>query len=531
MNPPKPGPAPASASASAPAAGLRRAAALLLCLWATITWAAPPGSAAFPFRDTEDGVTCHAFDVALWLGWPGHSVPWVDAAGVARGPKAYDVQVLDSRNPPKLVRWNVLALVKEWALNKDGKAENEGFLIAPLGANGTGKGGGGADFHSREAEDVGLRPTLRIVHADGAVELLSPSADAGLDCSTHSGLGARDTLHIGPDSKGVLRFDLSRLRKGTGADAKAAELILVRSTAAGVWSDGALGVYRLTTPWTQGFEKTPRGVASGFSADQGISKHPAVLFADSFEAGKLHKGWGTTNMVRSRVVGPEAAPGPGNQIMALASVRATIPRGENLGLDLRYDLPRTPGKPDIQEAYLRYYLRVGPEWLASPDSGKFPGLAGTYGRAAWGGRGWHGMEGWSARGSFTKTPPPNHPASKRLTLASYVYHSKSPNIYGDIMAWGGSLGAGLILPNRWYCVEQHIRLNTPGREDGVLRAWVDGQPVFERRDFRFRDTLEVGIENAWMDLYMGGSQTALRDMSIQIAQVVVATSYIGPMSP
>ena len=92
-------------------------------------------------------------------------------------------------------------------------------------------------------------------------------------------------------------------------------------------------------------------------------------------------------------------------------------------------------------------------------------------------------------------------------------------------------GAALVVPGRWVCIEQHVRLNTPGKEDGVLRAWVDGQPVFARRKLRLRDTLEVGIENAWFDLYMGGQQAALRDMSINIAQVVVASRYIGTLAP
>jgi hypothetical protein len=530
-----------------PMSGLRaQASRLVLCTVALLfvghLWAAPPaGSPAFAFRDTADGVSCHAFDVATIMAWPGQQVPWVDAAGQAGGAKPFDTQRLGGADTPRALRFNVLALVKAWAT---GQADNEGFLIAPVGApTAAAKSSlaytetnrkvvltGGADFYSREAEDVGLRPSLRVVHADGAVELLSPQADAGLDCSTHSGLGNRDTLHIGPDSKGVLRFDLSRLRKGSAANAKAAELVLVR-TNAGIWSEGALGVFRLTTPWTQVFEKPSRGLAAAFSGDRDISKHPAVLFADAFDGGKMRKGWNTNDMVRARVVPPEAAPTAAGPLLTLASLRATIPRGENLGLDLRFDFPRTPGKPDTSEAYLRYYLRLGPEWASSPDSGKFPGLAGTYGRAAWGGRGWHGMEGWSARGSFLKTAPIGHPARDYLVLASYVYHSKSSSGYGEILPWGGSYGTAFVKPGRWYCIEQHIKLNTPGREDGVLRAWVDGQPVFERRDLRLRDTLNLGIENAWMDLYMGGSQTALRDMSIQIGQVVVATQYIGPIGP
>lgn len=479
---------------------------------------------AFAFRDSADGISCKFFDVAVGLQWPDDTVPWVDATGRAGGSKPFDTQLIESRQPPRVLRWNVLALVKAWA---SGAIENEGLLLAPL----TAKSGGGADFHSREAADVGLRPSLRVQHADGAVEFLSPQADAHLDCSTYTGLGARDVLHIGPGSVGVLRFDLAKLRKGPASAVAAAELILVRNAATSVWADGALGVYRLTTPWSQALEAPQPGLAAAFSGDRGIESHPAVLWADNFASGKLKPGWNKAQMVAAKVLPPVAAPAAGNQLLALPSLQATVPKGEHLGLDLRYDLPKGADKLPLQEAYMRYYLRLGPEWVNSPDSGKLPGFAGTYNRVGWGGRGWNGMQGWSARGGFTKSLPSHHPAHQLLPLASYVYHSKSASMFGDTLVWGGGKGAALIKPGRWVCIEQHIRLNTPGREDGVLRAWVDGQPVFERRNLRLRDTPAVGIENAWFDLYMGGQQPALRDMGIQIAHVVVASRYIGLLAP
>ncbi len=460
----------------------------------------------------------------MGLQWPGDRVPAVDAAGRFGGSKAYDVQVVESRQAPRVVRWNVLSLVKAWA---SGAVANEGLVLGTL----SDKTGGGADFHSREAADVGLRPSLRVQHASGAVEYLSPQADAHLDCSTAAGLGTRPVLHIGPGSAGVLRFDLTRLRKGPAAQATVAELILVRDASTGVWSDGAMGVYGLATPWAQPLEPPQRGLAAGFSRDQGIDTHPAVWWAESFTGGKLKPGWNQAQMVVSRLMQPLAAPAAGSSLLTLPSLQATIPKGEHLGLDLRYDLPKSADNLPQQEAYLRYYLRLGPEWVDSPDTGKLPGLAGTYNRAGWGGRGWHGMQGWSARGSFIKSLPPDHPAHRYLPLASYVYHSKSASSFGEIFVWGGGQGAALIKPNRWVCIEQHIRLNTPGREDGVLRAWVDGQPVLALNNLRLRDTLQVGIENAWFDLYMGGKQPALRDMNINIAQVVVASRYIGPMAP
>ena len=483
-----------------------------------------PSPGAFPFRDTADGVSCHHFDVALDLRWPAGTPTWIDAAGAVGGSRAFDVQSVAAREAAKMLRWNMLALVKGWAT---GSIRNEGLMLAPVGAR-----AGGADFHSRESADISARPSLRVVHANGETELLSAAADASLDCSTHAGLGDRDSLHIGPKSHGVLRFDLSRLRKGPADKAKAAELILIRNQT-GVWSEGALGVFQIFTPWHQPLPAAGRGLAAEFPQDRGIQRHPAVFFADGFESGKLARGWNAAQMVRS-VVMPAAGSGvqsADRNGAAWPSLQVSIPRGENLGLDLRYDFPRTPGQAEPQEAYLRYYLWLGPEWSNSPDAGKLPGLAGTYGRVAWGGRGWDGQKGWSARGSFMKSVGPGHPAYKRLMVGSYVYHSKSPNIYGEIFSWGAGGGAALLETGRWYCIEQHIRLNTPGREDGVLRAWVDGQPVFEKRDLRLRDTMTVGIQNAWMDVYMGGSQPATRDMYLRISKVVVASSYIGPLAP
>jgi len=504
----------------------RRAAVILVALmltsWVGGSASAQPASAAFAFRDAADGISCKFFDVALGLQWPDDAAAWVDAAGAAGGSKAYDTQTLAASKPPQALRWNVLPLVKAWA---SGAAANEGLLLAPWG-----RGGGGADFHSREADDVSLRPTLRVRYADGGVQLLAAQADAHLDCSTYTGLGQRKTLHIGPGSFGVLRFDISRLRSGPAQAVVAAELILFRDAAIGVWSDGALGAFRLTTPWTQAFELPGRGLAAAYPADQGIEAHPAVLWAEGFAQGTMKAGWNKAQLVRSKVTRLVPAPAADGALLALTSLEATIPRGENLGLDLRYDFPPVGDRRARDEAYFRYYLRLGPEWSNSPDAGKLPGFAGTYNRAGWGGRGWNGMQGWSARGSFSKGPAADHPAHGLLPLGSYVYHAKAASSFGDMLPWGGANGAALISPNRWYCVEQHIRLNTPGQEDGVLRAWVDGKPVFVRRGLRFRDTPQIAIENVWFNLYMGGQLTALRDMPVNIAQVVVATAYIGPMA-
>ncbi|MCA9130585.1 MAG: hypothetical protein KDB22_26030, partial [Planctomycetales bacterium] len=135
---------------------------------------------------------------------------------------------------------------------------------------------------------------------------------------------------------------------------------------------------------------------------------------------------------------------------------------------------------------------------------------------------------WSARGAFFKQTGQNSATANLRAIGSYVYHAKMEGASGETWGWG--LGpSGLLEKNRWYSVEQHIRLNTPGNADGILRAWVDGQLVFERNDILFRNTDELKIESVWMNVYHGGMTPPDTDLTLFIDNLVIARDYIGPM--
>ncbi len=475
--------------------------------------------AAFNFQETPLGVSCPYFDVALMMGWPAGKPDWFDAQGVPGGKLAYDSQRVQAAGGSRVTRWNVTALFRQWAT---AAVPNEGLVIAA-----TGTPGGGAQFHARESADIDMRPSLKVTHPDGRSELLAAAADAVLDCSTHAGLGDQPVLSIGANTPAIMRFDLSRLRLGSALQAKAAELILVR-TAATPWSLGSLAVFRLNTPFTLAAAVQPSGIAAAYRGDRGLENHADVMFVERFAGAAVDARW--TRGDPRALYTIQGNISNGAVASPARSLRATIRRRQNLGLDLRFDFKRQLGK-EPEEIYLRYYLKLDRTWIDAPDAGKLPGLSGTYGRAGWGGRPWDGSQGWSARGAFIKAPPVGHVMRGRLALGSYVYHSKSTNGYGEVMAWSGGQGGAQLQIERWYCIEQFLKLNTPQREDGVLRAWIDGRQVFERKDLRLRDTVSLKIESAWMNLYLGGQQVALQDMSLNIAQVVIASRYIGPMAP
>ncbi len=73
-----------------------------------------------------------------------------------------------------------------------------------------------------------------------------------------------------------------------------------------------------------------------------------------------------------------------------------------------------------------------------------------------------------------------------------------------------------LADNRWYCIETHEKMNTPGLPDGIAEAWVDGVKVAMKTDViwqRAGSTLQwtefsifrqIGIGNIWWDRFAAG---------------------------
>lgn len=181
-----------------------------------------------------------------------------------------------------------------------------------------------------------------------------------------------------------------------------------------------------------------------------------------------------------------------------------------------------------EEIFFRYYLRLASDWNQTVQGGKLPGISGTYGVAGWGGRKSDGTDGWSARGSFHRTIPGGNPLAGLHPIGTYCYHADMEGRYGNIWLWQKDY-RGFLENNRWYSVEQHLKLNTPGKKDGVIRAWVDGRLAFEKSNVRFRHVDRLKIEQVWMNVYHGGTVPSPRDQHLYIDNVVIGKKYIGPM--
>ena len=87
-----------------------------------------------------------------------------------------------------------------------------------------------------------------------------------------------------------------------------------------------------------------------------------------------------------------------------------------------------------------------------------------------------------------------------------------------------------IVPGRWFWVETMAKMSTPGREDGVVKLWVNGKLVTDCRDLPLRDAEHPDIK---FDLWFLGPYNhpgVPRTQSSYIDAIVISTEPIGPLS-
>ncbi len=261
------------------------------------------------------------------------------------------------------------------------------------------------------------------------------------------------------------------------------------------------------------------GIAGRYPHDRQIESDPNVIVAADFESDAWRREFSGGNRPTVSVAAEDRE--RTFRLLLGKALRVKVPQGEHYGASIEYDFKRRLGY-EPEEIYFRYYLRFGSDWDPA-RGGKLPGIGGTYGRGGWGGRPSDGRNGWSARGQFDgqkggKTP-----------IGFYCYHADMKGRYGSSWIWEKG-GLGYLENNRWYCIEQYARLNTPGQNDGTLRGWIDGKLAFEPTDVRMRDIPDLKIQSIWLNVYHGGTWSASSDDHLFIDNVVVAKQYIGPMA-
>ena len=155
------------------------------------------------------------------------------------------------------------------------------------------------------------------------------------------------------------------------------------------------------------------------------------------------------------------------------------------------------------QACVQYDIRFDPNFDWSLG-GKLPGLEGVAPGVApakpTGGNvtdvGWSGRLMWLGPKAYSWAGPTN-------MAVSYMYHPGQTGTYGDNIRWNKPFVAGT-----WHTVKQCYVMNTVGRANGVLRAWMDGQLVVNNTTFTYRVRNDVHINYIVFSLFRGGNTLA-----------------------
>ena len=259
-----------------------------------------------------------------------------------------------------------------------------------------------------------------------------------------------------------------------------------------------------------------------FSGDRGawepgLKNRPDILFFGGFESepwtSSWGMAWGPDPLDHGTLLGgPDAFEGRSLRVKYLKDGF-----GPQAGFQFLTDLNKINIVPR-ESLYLRYYLRFEPGF-DFVKGGKLPGLAGGKGNT--GGHKPNGSDGWSARMMWRADGK----------IVQYVYHPDQPTEYGEDFVWDYGGCPRYFKPGRWYCVETYVQMNSPGKKDGIIRSWLDGDKALEVTNIRFRDIPTIKIDKLYVETFFGGgdaSWSSPGEVYADFDNFVMASNYIGP---
>ncbi len=190
------------------------------------------------------------------------------------------------------------------------------------------------------------------------------------------------------------------------------------------------------------------------------------------------------------------------------------------GMLMRFQLSEFPDVPAYhEEVYLRYYLRLDPDF-PYVQGGKIFGLNAH--KHHGGGNHPDGTNGWSGRYMWSK--------NGEIYLYAYL-----PNEDG----WGTNLTCDYsgkrarLMKGKWHCIEQYVKLNTVGKADGKCYTWFNGNLCMKNDTLVYRtaDTPENKEIGGSFHCFYGGAGSVWAppyDTYMQFDNIVMATEYVGP---
>ncbi|MBN2137255.1 MAG: hypothetical protein JW720_05580 [Sedimentisphaerales bacterium] len=293
----------------------------------------------------------------------------------------------------------------------------------------------------------------------------------------------------------------------------------------------------------------PKGIAAKYRADTGIAKDPNVIFAENFEIHSIEAlGSRWENLQNTEIMSLSAdVPAP---LAGRRSLLITHVGGNSTGAHLYRRL-----MPGCDKLYFRFYVKFDPQCAQIHH---FFHVGGYNPPTPWP----QGGAGIRPEGNerFTTAVEP-YGDNWRWDFYSYWMKMRSSP---DNHSWGHDFindPALKVAKGKWICVELMVKMNTPPTaSNGAQAIWIDGKPHLKDgriisslgpgypkgnwvwdsfnpdpngqpfEGFQWRSDEKLNINFLWLLLYITKAPPG-HISNVWFDDIVVATSYIGPIEP
>jgi len=265
------------------------------------------------------------------------------------------------------------------------------------------------------------------------------------------------------------------------------------------------------------------GLARAFPADQGIGKHPGVIFADDFEKGDLGERWDEKGAGKGKAL---SLVNPGSAFCGQRCMKVEARLGENQGDGL------TKWFAPADLLFIRFYVKFDTNCDYVHHFVTLRANKGLRGSDRWSGFGGAGLLPQGDERFSTALEPWGNwarwPAPGKWNFYSYWHEMKASP---DGKYWGNSFypeQENAIPKDKWICAEFMLKHNTPGQPDGEQAFWIDGRLLGHWKGINWRKSENLKANALTLESYITDRWTKNSTNTVYFDNLVIAREYIGP---
>lgn len=258
---------------------------------------------------------------------------------------------------------------------------------------------------------------------------------------------------------------------------------------------------------------------------KGSNPNPNVIWCDSFEnedlgpngtVGENYFEFDTDNGDHARVTT--------EHVHGQYALRSRWQAGEVSAGHFLRNFGRNPigsqshSQQDFREIYWRFYFKLQDGFTGFPD--KYTRALIFASTTNWAQAiGAHLWVDENARDHLALDPATWINDQSQLTSTQW-------NDFANQIWLGKERGATTIQAGRWYCVEAHVKLNTPGQSDGIFEFWLDNKLDASQTNLNWvKSWTDYGINSVFFSDYWNDGSP--KEQERYFDALVISTQKIG----